>query len=84
MEIGMVPYKLGDFVNIRHSGSREERKRILSELENLLYNKKFLQACDYCDGYYKDGDLIPVAEQLPSGTFLSLQDENSEGVRDNG
>lgn len=83
MALGMVPYKSGDFVNIRHSGSREERKRLLYELENLLFNKKFLRACDYCDGYYKDGNLIPVAEQLPFGTFLSIQDEDSENIRDN-
>ena len=69
--LGLIPQDPASFVSIRHNGSKKEKKNILRKLKHLL-NDQVPNACNYCSG--GNGEIIPVAEQLPPGTYL-----NSEG-----
>lgn len=71
MYLGLIPRDADSFVSIRHNGSKEEKNKILRDLK-LLLNHQVPNACNYCSG--GSGEIIPVAEQLPPGTYL-----NSEG-----
>lgn len=67
MYLGLIPRDENSFVSIRHNGSKQEKRKVTSRLKRLL-NQQVPNACDYCSG--NNGELVPVAEQLPTGTYL--------------
>ena len=67
MRLGLIPRDENSFVSIRHDGSKKAKKEILRKLDFLLTHQ-IPNACDYCCA--DSGEIIPVAEQLPPGTFL--------------
>ncbi len=67
MRLGLIPRDENSFVSIRHDGSKKAKKEILRKLDFLLTHQ-IPNACNYCCA--DSGEIIPVAEQLPPGTFL--------------
>ena len=69
MYLGLIPRDEHSFVSIRHNGAEKEKKEIVRKLRHLLENQ-IPNACDFCSG--DSGEIIPVAEQLPPGTYLDV------------
>ena len=67
MYLGLIPRDENSFVSIRHNGSKKEKRETVRKLRHLL-TQQVPNACDFCSGDH--GEIIPVAEQLPPGTYL--------------
>lgn len=64
-ELGKIPLKRGDYLDLFEAGTTIEEKR--QQLEALM-NVRSITACDYCNGDYGTEDAekrLPGGEQLP-------------------
>jgi len=57
VDLGLVPKKESDYVNIGKLETKEARK----QMKKFLSKTKFVQACDYCDNSYR----LPLARIKP-------------------
>ena len=67
MFLGLILRDESSFVSIRHNGTKTDKRAVLNRLRYLLHSK-IPNACEYCSG--DSGEIIPVAEQLPVGSWL--------------
>ena len=64
-ELGKVPLRREDYVDILDPNTSVEEKRL--QMETLMHARS-IEACDYCGGLYGTGDTAerrPAGEQLP-------------------
>lgn len=58
-EDGLIPFSAKDYCSVRGVSSQE----LKNTLHNYLYNTKYLDGCQYCDGQHRYSRRIPRGEQ---------------------
>jgi organic radical activating enzyme len=70
VKLNIVPKDGKDYINIRTASSNIIRKRIGS-----LYNKDYIQACNFCDGINSRSKKIPAGVQIKTNSNTEVYNE---------